>query len=96
MRLKIVNLIAIQFGIFIGIVGCLVYSRFESAKPRTAAEIKQHATERAVVREPASESGDQRANPEPAQLAPGQLAPVLSNEYSAEAVERYRAEATRL
>lgn len=96
MKLKIVNLIAIQFGIFIGIVGCLVYSRFESAKPHTATEMKHQSTERAVAREPVSESGDQRANPEPAQVVPGQLAPVLPNEYSAEAVERYRAEATRL
>lgn len=96
MKLKSVNLVAIQFGIFIGIVGCLVFSRFESAKPRTTAEMKQQATERTAAREPASEPGDQRANPEPAQVVPGQLAPVLPNEYSAEAVERYRAEATRL
>ena len=96
MKLKIVNLIAIQFGIFVGIVGCLVYSRFESAKPRTTAEMKQQATERASAREPVSEPGDQRADSEPAQVVPGQLAPVLPNEYSPEAVERYRAEATRL
>lgn len=96
MKLKIVNLIAIQFGIFIGIVGCLVYSRFESAKPRTTAEMREHSTEHAAPSQPVSEPGDQRANPEPAQVVPGQLAPVLPNEYSAEAVERYRAEATRL
>jgi hypothetical protein len=96
MKLKIVNLVAIQFGIFIGIVGCLVYSRFESAKPRTTAEMKQQSTERAAARELVTEPGDRRADPEPAQVVPGQLAPVLPNEYSAEAVERYRAEATRL
>jgi len=96
MNLKFAHLVAIQFGIFVGVVSCLLFLRFDYAKPRTA-------TERATAAEPVSERDDQRADrldhsayPESAQLVPGQLAPVLSNEYSVEAVERYRAEATRL
>ena len=95
MKLNFANLVAIQFGIFVGVVSCLLFFRFEP-RPRTAAEIQERATERAATLERLPESGDRRADPEPAQLVPGQLAPVLSNEYSAEAVERYRAEAMRL
>lgn len=97
MNLKFAHLVAIQFGIFVGIVSCLLFFRFDAAQPRTAAEVRELATElAAAVKDQRAEVVDDRTNPEPAQLVPGQLAPVLSNEYSAEAVERYRAEATRL
>jgi len=103
MKLKIVNLVAIQFGILVGILCCLMFLRLEPAEPPTAAETREQATERAAAVEPLSEAQDQRgdtvdhrADPEPAQLVPGQLAPALPNQYSPEAVERYRTEATRL
>ena len=103
MNLKMAHLVAIQFGILVGILCCLMFLRLEPAKPPTAAETREQATERAAAVEPLSEAQDQRADTvdhradaEPAQLAPGQLAPALPNQYSPEAVERYRAEATRL
>lgn len=101
MNLKIAHLVTVQFGILVGIVACLVFSRFEYAKPRTAAEMQ--AAKRTAALEPLTEPEDQRADrvdrraeSERAQLPPGQLAPVVPNEYSAAAVEQYRALATKL
>lgn len=97
MNLKVVHFVAIQFGILVGIASCLLFFRFESAKPRPAAEMRELATELvAAVRDQSADMVDDLADPEPTEVVPGQLAPVLSNQYSAEAVERYRAEATRL
>jgi hypothetical protein len=103
MNLKVAHLVSVQFGIFIGIVSCLVFSRFEYARPRTAAEMRKPATERAAAVEPLSEPEGQRADmvndeaePEQAEPVTEQSAPALPNEYSAEAVERYRALATKL
>jgi hypothetical protein len=103
MNLKVAHLVAVQFGIFIGIVFCLVFSRFEYARPRIAAEMREPATERAAAVEPVSEPEDQRvymadhrAEPEPAEPVTERPAPTLPNEYSAAAVEQYRALATKL
>jgi hypothetical protein len=103
MNLKVAHLVAVQFGIFIGIVFCLVFSRFEYARPRTAAQMREPATERAATVEPVSEPEDQRAymadrraEPEPAEPLTERPAPALPNEYSAAAVEQYRALATKL
>ena len=97
MNLKVVHLVAIQFGILVGIASCLLFFRFDSAKPRPAGEMRELATELvAAVKDQQADMVDDLADPEPTEVVPGQLAPVLSNEYSAEAVERYRAEATRL
>ena len=92
MNLKFAHLVAIQFGIFVGIASCLLFFRFDAAEPRTAAEVRELATElAAAVKDQRAEVVDDRTDPEPAQLVPGQLAPALPNEYSPEAVERYRA-----
>lgn len=103
MNLKAAHLIAIQFGIFVGVVACLVFFHFEDAEPRTAAEIRERATEIAAAVKSLSEPDDHRADTadsaadsETAQLAPGQLAPSVPSEYSPEAVEQYRALATKL
>ena len=102
MNLKVAHLISIQFGIFIGIVCCLVFSRFEYFRPRATAESRAPVTERASAVEPLAEPEDQPADtgdgadPELAELVAEQPAPALPSEYSPEAVERYRAEATRL
>lgn len=96
MNLKVAHLVSIQFGIFIGIVSCLVFFRFEYARSRTAAEMREPATERAASVEPVSEPGDQRADmvdgadPEPAQPVTEQPG-ALPNQYSAAAKEQYRA-----
>jgi hypothetical protein len=103
MNLKVAHLVSVQFGIFIGIVCCLVFSRFEYFRPRTTAERRAPVTERASAVEPLAEPEDQPgdiadngADAELAELVTEQPAPALPNEYSPEAVERYRAEATRL
>ena len=103
MNLKVAHLVSVQFGIFIGIVSCLMFSRFESTRPRAAAEMRKQASERAAAVEPLSEPEDQRADmvdngaeSERAEPVTEQPAPALPNEYSAEAVERYRALATKL
>jgi hypothetical protein len=103
MNLKVAHIVSVQFGIFIGIVSCLVFFRFESTRPRAAAERRKPATERAAAVEPLSEREDQGADmvdngaePEWAEPVTKQPAPALPNEYSPEAVEQYRALATKL
>ncbi len=41
MKLKIANLVSIQFGIFVGTMSWLVYSSLPPAKPRAAAEMQE-------------------------------------------------------
>jgi hypothetical protein len=103
MNLKVAHLVSVQFGIFIGIVCCLVFSRSEYFRPRPTADRREPVTQRASAVEPLADSEDQPgdiadngADAELAELVTEQPAPALPNEYSPEAVERYRAEATRL
>lgn len=103
MNLKLAHLVAIQFGIFIGIVICLVFSRFESARPRTAAEMRERATERAAAGERMSEPEDEFADMandrdelDPAEQLTDQSTPAMPNEYSSEAVEKSMAILTKL
>jgi hypothetical protein len=103
MNLKLAHLVAIQFGIFIGIVICLVFSRFESARPRTAAEMRERATERTAagdrMSEPADEFADMandREELDPAEQLTDQSTPAMPNEYSPEAVEKSMAILTKL
>jgi hypothetical protein len=100
MNLKVAHLVAVQFGMFIGIVSCLVFSRFEYARPRTP--MRAPPTERAAIVEPQPEPDDQRADivddgadVELAEAVTDQRVP-LPNEYSPEAVERNMALATKL
>jgi hypothetical protein len=102
MNLKVAHLIAVQFGIFIGIVICLVVLRFESANP-TAAERRELATERAVavarMSEPEDEFADVADNGEelePAESLAEQPAYPLPSEYSPEAAEKSMAVLTKL
>jgi hypothetical protein len=103
MNLKVAHLVSVQFGIFVGVVSCLMFFRFESARPRASSERRKPATERAAAAEPVFEREDQPADtvddgaePERAEPVTEQRAPALPNEYSPEAVERYRALATKL
>ena len=97
MNLKTANLVAIQFGILVGIVCCLVYSRFESGKPRATAEERASAVEaRSRHQDQRADLVDDRADPDRAQTITEQPIPVVENQYSPEAVERYRALAAQL
>jgi hypothetical protein len=103
MNLKVAHLVSIQFGIFVGIVSCLVFSRSEYFRPHAAAEMRTPATERATTVEPMSEPEDQASDmvddaaaPEQDDQLTEQSAYPLSNEYSPEAVEKSMAVLTKL
>jgi hypothetical protein len=102
MNLKVAHLVSVQFGIFVGIVACLVFFRFEFGRPRTAAEMRKPATERATTHAPRSEPEDQAADvtdddvSELDERIAGQSIPAMPNEYSPEAVEKSRAILTKL
>jgi hypothetical protein len=103
MNLKVAHLVFVQFGMFVGIVICLAFFRFELATPRTAAEMRKPATERARAVERMSEPEDERADMadnreklEPAEPLTDQPAYPLPNEYSPEAVEKSMAVLTKL
>jgi hypothetical protein len=63
MNLKVANLIAVQFGIFIGIMSWLGYSRFQSAQPRTASEISATRVAPFETVSPVLEQRNQRPYP---------------------------------
>jgi hypothetical protein len=102
MNLKVAHLISVQFGIFVGIVACLAFFRFEFGRPRTPAEMRKPATERATTLDPRSEPADQAADltdddvSELDERIAGQSIPAMPNEYSPEAVEKSRAILTKL
>lgn len=95
MNLKVANLIAIQLGIFVGIMSWLTYSRLESAEPRIAAELPQRAAKPTAPARPGLKADDQRPDAvddradhdEPQPIA-DQPAPVF-HQYSAAAVQHY-------
>jgi hypothetical protein len=89
MNLKVANLVAVQFGMFVGIISWLAYSRLPSDEPRTAATV-------AAVFAP----GDQRPSTidyrvDRDQPVAEQPAPAM-HEYSAAAVQQYSALAAQL
>jgi hypothetical protein len=103
MNLKVANLIAIQLGIFVGIMSWLAYSRLESAGPRSAAEARKTAVEPVAPARPASpaeEQGpsavDNRTDRDEASPNTEQPAPVMQHEYSPAAVQQNSALAAQL
>ncbi len=75
MNLKVVNLVAIQFGMFFGIVSWLAYSQLPFGEPRTAAEVGKPMAEPVAPSASASSPMEQRsqtvdygADPGPTQL----------------------------
>jgi hypothetical protein len=103
MNLKVAHLVSIQFGVFIGIVSCLVFSRFEFTRPHAGAEMRKPATERAATVEPMSELEDQASDmmedaaaPEEFDQFTEQTASAMPTEYSPEAVEKSMAILTKL
>jgi hypothetical protein len=98
MNLKVANLVGIQFGIFVGLISWLAYSRLESDEPRPAPEMQESAPAQnapaAPTREPRdqrSQTADYRTDREEARPATEQLGPAVLHEYSAAAVQRYSA-----
>ena len=86
MNLKVANLVAVQFGMFVGIMSWLAYSRLESAEPRKVNPVSP-------ISEPAGQrpyAVDYRADRERAQSVAEQPVPV-AYEYSPEAVQQYSA-----
>ena len=103
MNLKVAHLVSVQFGIFIGIVSCLLFLHFEKAGPGAASEMREPATKRVAVVEPKSEPEDERDNVadyrdevEPAESLAEQSIPAMPTEYSPEAVEKSMAILTKL
>jgi hypothetical protein len=89
MNLKVANLIAVELGILIGLMSWLVYSRFPSPEPRTAAEIQENTVAPvatvASVSEPENQrpdTADYRADRERAQ--PFAEQPALTSRRSAQ------------
>lgn len=91
MNLKVANLVAIQFGVFLGIMCWLGYSHFPGAGPRNAA-ITQKSTAQPATIKPGEQRStvDYRDDGEDDQPLAEQPAPPL-HEYSAAAVQHYSA-----
>lgn len=95
MNLKVANLIAIQLGIFVGIMSWLAYSRLESAEPRIATELQERAVKPVAPAAPGIKADDQRpdaaddrADRDEAPPTAEQPAPAM-HQYSEAAVQRY-------
>jgi hypothetical protein len=102
MNVKVANLVAIQFGIFVGMMSWLAYSHFESAKPpRTAEENRKGPVNSVAPAAPAApmadpegqrlDPEDYRADPDRAQPVTEPPVPVVHYQYSPEAVQQYTA-----
>lgn len=100
MNLKVANLVAVQFGVLVGIMSWLAYSRFESAEPRVAAAERQERPVNSVTAvAPISDLGsqvtralDSGADREQDQSIGEQPAPAVPpHQYSPEAVQQYTA-----
>jgi len=103
MNLKVANLIAIQLGIFVGIMSWLAYSRLAPVEPRLTAEVGKTTAEPVAPAAPGLKGDDQRpetadaraARDEPQPIAE-QRAPVMQHHYSAAAVQQNSALAAQL
>ena len=96
MNVKVGNLVAVQFGILVGIVSWLAYSRFESAEPRIAAvEMRKSPAAPVAAVAPISDLGSQvrRALEDDADgeqdQSIGEHPAPMAQQFSAEAVQQY-------
>jgi len=103
MNLKVANLVAIQLGIFVGIMSWLAYSRLESAEPRSAVEARKTAVESVAPARPVTKTEEQgpsavdhQADRDEAPPNTEQPAPVMLHEYSPAAVQQNSALAAQL
>ena len=90
MNLKVANLIAVQFGIFVGIMSWLGYSRFPSAEPRT----RERPPESVAAFAPVFKPGDQR--PQAADYSADREGAQPMAEQTAQAARDYSALAAQL
>src|SRR5664279_4497850 len=100
MKVKVANLVAVQFGVLVGIASWLAYSRFESPEPRiAAAERRESPAAPAAAVAPISDLGSQvtRALEDDADREQDQsigeqpVQATLPHQYSPEAVQQYTA-----
>lgn len=101
MNLKVANLVAVQFGVLVGIMSWLAYSRFESAEPRIAAvEMRKRPVDSVAAVAPISDLGsqvtralDSGTDREQDQSTAEPPVPVVPphHQYSPEAVQQYTA-----
>ena len=101
MNLKVVHLVAIQCGMFFGIMGWLAYSQLPFGGSRPAAEAREPvaisaATSASNPAEQRSQTVDYRAYQERAQPVAEQPASAMQHEYSAAAVQQNSALAEKL
>ena len=103
MNLKVANLVAIQFGMFVGIMSWLAYSQIPFGEPRTEAKVREPIAEPVATLASAANPGDQRsqtvdyrADQEQTQPVAEQPAPAMQHEYSAAAVQQNSALAAQL
>jgi hypothetical protein len=104
MNVKVVNLVAVQFGVFVGMMSWLAYSHFDSVEPRIAALERQERPVNSISAvAPISDLGSQvtraledDADREQDQSIGEQPAPAVPpHQYSPEAVQQYTALATQ-
>lgn len=87
MNLKVANLVAIQFGVFIGMMSWLIYSRLPSAEPRTTAEMHERRVTPFTTVSPVFERRNQR--PPPVDSETDQERPQPVDEEVAPTAEEY-------
>jgi len=100
MNVKVANLVAVQFGVLLGIASWLAYSRFESPEPRIAAvKTRESPAAPSAAVAPISDLGSQvtRALDDDADreqdqsIGEQQAHATLPHQYSPEAVQQYTA-----
>jgi hypothetical protein len=99
MNFKVANLVAVQFGIFVGMMVWLGYSHLRFATPRTTTETQDNRTKLVTTVAPMSEPGDERPDTADDGVDREQSEPIVerpvSNQYSPAAVQQYQALATQ-
>jgi hypothetical protein len=95
MNLKVVHLVAIQFGMFAGIMGWLAYSQLPFGEPRSEPKAREPIAEPVATFASAPNPADQRpqtvdyrAGQEQTRPVAERPAPAMQHEYSAAAVQQ--------
>jgi hypothetical protein len=103
MNLKVAHLVAVQFGMFVGIMSWLAYSQLPFGEPRTPAEVRKPMAEPVSTFASASNPAEQRsqtlddsAGQERTQPVAEPPAPAMQHAYSAAAVQQNSALAAQL
>ena len=103
MNLKVAHLVAVQFGMFVGIMSWLAYSQLPFGEPRTPAQVRKPMAEPVSTFASASNPAQQRsqtlddsAGQERTQPVAEPPAPAMQYDYSAAAVRQNSALAAQL